>query len=132
MCSLVAARVDGTEGSTVMKVLPRVPAIPSSHEGRGQEELLRPFATLEDLNQPAGRQHGDAVTEQHQFFHLARNDHDALTATGEVFDQMIQGEFRRDINASSRLVEQDDFGSRMSQRPITTFCWLPPLSCPTG
>ena len=30
---------------------------------------------------------------------------------------------------SSRI---STFGARASQRPITTFCWLPPLSRPTG
>jgi hypothetical protein len=77
--------------------------------------LWRPLATVEDLDQTARRQHGDPVAKQHQLFDLARNHHDPLAATGQVLDQMIHRELRRDIDAPGRLVEQDDL--RGAQEP---------------
>ena len=100
---------------------PRPAVAPRDHSPRSKS-----------LDQPARREHGDPVAQQHQLLDLAGDHHDPLALAGQVVDQVVDRELGRDVDAPRRLVEQETSGSRKSQRPISTFCWLPPLSCPTG
>ena len=52
---------------------------------------------------------------------------------GELADQAVDLGARADVDAAGRLVEDQDARLRASASwPITTFCWLPPESRPTG
>ena len=51
-----------------------------------------------------------------------------LPSSGKLQDELIDLELGADVDASGRLVKQEDVRSVRSQRPMMTFCWLPPDS----
>ena len=51
---------------------------------------------------------------------------------GEFAHQAEDIRLRSDVDASARLVHQQDFRLVSSALPITTFCWFPPESDETG
>ena len=81
---------------------------------------MRPSAMTSTRSQRSGSSSGSDEIDEHR--HALR---------GKLADQAVDLGARADIDAAGRLVEdQHACGRRASQRPITTFCWLPPLQPP--
>jgi hypothetical protein len=80
----------------------------------------------------ARRQHGDAVADQHQLAQVAGHHHQGLALASQLGEQAIDVELGADVDAAVGSSNSSTWQSRSSQRPITTFCWLPPDSSPTA
>ena len=81
---------------------------------------------------PALAHDEDAVAELRDLLGLARVVQERLSLRRELDHELVDVVLRADVHAARDVVEQQDSGSASSQRPIRTFCWLPPESVPTA
>ena len=108
------------------------------HDGsardRADEPVHRQRVVVRQVgDQPAVAQHGDLVAEPQHLLELGGDEQDRHARRRRARPRAAGSapSRRRRCRASARRGSAA-FGSVISQRASSTFCWLPPLSVPTG
>ncbi len=89
--------------------------------GAGKQALRGGFGTCKFTGYFTCMQHENAIAHPDQFRQFARDEHDRLSFAREPVDDLVDFDFRSDVDAASWLIEKND-GSQRSAFPKTTFC----------
>ena len=96
--------------------------------GRRDDLILGSRRSVEDADEPAIAHHGDAVGQRHHLLEVGGHEQDAEPLAASR--RMVRNTSALAPTSMPRLGSSisSTFGPVISALPMTTFCWLPPLT----